>query len=95
MSEPQESWHLDKRVPISIIFTILMQLACFVWFASQMSYQVEANRANIEQLTTSVDSVRSDSVAQAIQLGRIEEILKNTSSSISRVERLLDEQRKN
>lgn len=94
MAEPQ-AWHLDKRVPLSIILTILLQLAVFIWFASQVTSQVETNKAAIEALAGEVKSVKNDAVTQAIQLGRIEAILENTNSSINRVERLLDGTKRN
>ena len=39
-----EQWHLDKRVPVAIIFAIIIQSAGGVWWASAMNermHQVE------------------------------------------------------
>lgn len=94
MAEPQ-AWHLDKKVPLGLIFTVLLQFAGFIWFASQVTSQVETNKAAIEALVSEVKGVKSDAVTQAIQLGRIEAILENTNSSINRVERLLDGTKRN
>lgn len=94
MSEPQ-AWHLDKKVPLGLIFTVLLQFAGFVWFAAQVTSQVETNKAAIEAIVDEVKGVKSDAVTQAVQLGRIEAILESTNRSINRVERLLDGQRNN
>lgn len=90
MSEPQESWHLSKSVPISIIIGLIMQFGGFIWFASQQAQQVETNAKAISELSLELKAVKTDAVTQAIQLGRIEAILENTNTSINRVERMLD-----
>jgi len=35
--EGGRQWHLDKRVPIALIFAIMMQSAAAVWWASGIS----------------------------------------------------------
>lgn len=35
------SWHLDKKVPISLIFAISVQLLAWVWVASGMNTRIE------------------------------------------------------
>lgn len=35
-------WHLDKRVPITLIVAILVQSAGFVWFISKMDSRIVA-----------------------------------------------------
>lgn len=34
-------WHLDKRVPISLIGALLLQTAGFVWWVSQTSARLD------------------------------------------------------
>jgi len=36
------NWHLDKRVPITLIAAILIQSAGFVWFISKMDSRIVA-----------------------------------------------------
>lgn len=36
-----DSWHLDKKVPISLIFAISVQLLAWVWVASGMNTRIE------------------------------------------------------
>ena len=38
----QDGWHLDRRVPISLIVTILLQTAGLVWWASGVENRVAA-----------------------------------------------------
>lgn len=35
-----QNWHLDKRVPIALIFTIVIQTAGLVWWASSLTERV-------------------------------------------------------
>jgi len=35
------SWHLDKRIPVAIIATLLVQTAGIVWWASNLNARVE------------------------------------------------------
>ena len=40
-------WHLDKRVPISIIATLFVQLAVGLWFVSKLESRVESLERNV------------------------------------------------
>lgn len=84
------SWHLSKSVPISIIIGFIMQFAGFVWFMSGMNAQVEVNKGSIVKIEQKLDSVGSTVQAQAVQFGRIEENIVATKHTLERIERLLD-----
>jgi hypothetical protein len=38
----EDGWHLDKKVPISIIAAMLVQLAAALWFVSKLDARVIA-----------------------------------------------------
>lgn len=43
-------WHLDKRVPVTLIITLLLQAAAGLWFAAKMDAHVAAlEESRIEQ----------------------------------------------
>lgn len=48
-------WHLDKKVPISIILTILMQGAAGLWFLASLRTDIELLKS-----TTAVQRERDD-----------------------------------
>jgi hypothetical protein len=59
MANRRASWHLEKGVSISIILALLIQIAgfgvCamkFVWFASEITKQVEQNTSDINVMKT-------------------------------------------
>lgn len=43
-----EQWHLDKRVPIALIFAIMIQSAGGVWWASAMNERMAQVERRIE-----------------------------------------------
>ena len=38
---PSEGWHLDKKVPLGLIFTILLQAAMVIWAIADIKKDVE------------------------------------------------------
>jgi len=69
----QDSWHLDKRVPLALILTSLLQIVSIVWIAAQMNADIATNKENIQRLDSNVVTLQREANAQAVQLGRIEE----------------------
>lgn len=50
MNETKESWHLDKKVPISLIVVLLMQGAAGLWAIADIKKDVELLKAaQVEQ----------------------------------------------
>lgn len=43
--QPENHWHLDKKVPISIILAILFQALCGVWLIADIKKDVELLKA--------------------------------------------------
>jgi hypothetical protein len=41
MSEDDKRWHLDRKVPIAIILTLIAQTGSFVWWAGRLDNRVE------------------------------------------------------
>lgn len=46
---PQENWHLDKKVPISIIVALFMQTIVFVYVGTTWKSDVDARLTAIEK----------------------------------------------
>jgi Tfp pilus assembly protein PilO len=86
----EEGWHLDKRVPVSIIVVLFAQLAGGIWMFATMNSQIQKNTADIARVERSVDLITSTSQTQAIQLGRIEEQVAGLRADIQRLLRVLD-----
>lgn len=70
-AEPSDGWHLDKKVPISIIVAILIQFGGGLWFVSRLDARIialeaaqvmQADRDNRQDssLNNSLTLLRSD-----------------------------------
>ena len=83
-------WHLDKRVPISIICAILAQTVAVVWFLAGVQAQVadHERRMTIQERSTEGRIMRD--MAQEGRLARIEEGIRSLLDTASRLERRID-----
>jgi hypothetical protein len=63
---PQESWHLDKKVPIAMIFAILTQFAGVIWFFADIKRDVELLKADSVVLHQR-DTMITDSLKDALK----------------------------
>lgn len=76
-------WHLDKRVPIALILTLLAQSAGAIWWASSVNSRI----AQLESRVSVTESIRVDMI-ETKQLARI------TAERLRRIEDKLDEMQK-
>lgn len=56
MNRP-ENWHLDKRVPLALIFTIFIQTAGLVWWASSLSERVHTLERRVDAASPQGDRI--------------------------------------
>jgi hypothetical protein len=63
-----EAWHLDKRVPIALIVTLVLQTGGMVWWAASL-------QATVSQQGQAIAALRSGEAARAIEERRISEAL--------------------
>lgn len=72
-TQAENHWHLDKRVPIALIVTILMQTAGMGIWVGSIQARVEANERAI-----------MDNADTAERLARIEAILERVERRLDR-----------
>lgn len=78
----EREWHLDKKVPIAMILTIILQTGTFVWFAARLDHRVEALEKS-EARATSSAPVHAD------RLTRVEVKLEGVQEGITEIKRLI------
>jgi hypothetical protein len=78
MIDDDKRWHLDKKVPIALIITIVMQTGCFIWWAASLSERVN---------TLERDALRSAPYAERIV--RLETRMESIADGILEIKRLL------
>ena len=76
MSAPtKESWHLDKKVPLSLIFALLIQAAMVIWAVADIKKDVEILKSRVtaqQDRDDRQDKSMSDAVQQFVS--RLERI---------------------
>ena len=90
MAEPvddKESWHLDKRFPLALIVTIIIQSGAAVWFAAGLSHAVDANAKQIAKNELAISA--TDSIEP--RLVRVETDISYIRRSVDANTRLLTE----
>lgn len=67
-----ESWHLSKSVPLSLIGAILCQTAALVWYVSSLDSTVTINARDIARHEVRIQAIEKTAQDQAIMLARID-----------------------
>jgi len=81
----EDSWHLSKSVPITLIFGLLVQGAAIVWTVSMMMSDIENNREEIIVLEKRIGRIEVSVQNQAVSLARIDENIKAIRSSVEKM----------
>ena len=76
MAAQNESWHLSKSVPISLILALIIQAAAIVWTVSNMSSTIDRNAMDIVRLDARTASLEKIVQDQAVAMARIDENIK-------------------
>ena len=66
-ARPLEGWHLDKKVPLGLIFTILAQAGMVIWAIADIKKDVELLKQDTASLHTR-DTQQSDNLRDAIKM---------------------------
>lgn len=97
MSEKVEAWHLDKRVPIALIGTLLIQTCAAIWWASALNSQVNSIDGRVRDLEAAEAGrpQRRDAIQQQLsdiksQMSALTERSKSTSESVGEVKRAVE-----
>ncbi len=81
----EESWHLSKSVPLTLIFAIFCQTVALIWFVAQLSGDVESAKSDIIRLETRTDSLESIVQNQAVTMARMDENIKAIRDAVERL----------
>lgn len=97
-TEETGAWHLDKRVPVALIFAIIIQTATAVWWVSGVSHRVDSAISVNDQQNDRIQAVEDAANSQAVstatttaQLAAMRETLTELKSSIAETNQLLRE----
>ena len=80
-----DSWHLNKSVPITLIFGLIVQGAAIVWTVYMMMSDIEDNSEEIIALEERMGRLETSVQSQAVSLARIDENIKAIRSSVEKM----------
>ena len=81
-SDKEDQWHLDKKVPLSLIFAMLVQAAMVIWAIADIKKDVEVLKAAMVQ---QIDRDNRQDRATFDAVGLVREDIKEVKSMISRI----------
>lgn len=76
MMQQSQDWHLNKSVPLTLVFAIVVQTFAIVWYMSQLDSAVQQNEINIVRVQTEVGIIERTVQSQAVSMARIDENIK-------------------
>lgn len=79
-------WHLDKKVPVSIIAAIIMQTFAMGWWISAANADIDALKSGIQELKT-------EAKERAVKIDKLIELdveIRNLRATMVRIEGILD-----
>ncbi len=85
-SVTQESWHLDKKVPIALIFTMAIQTVGVIWWAASLSTRVDHQERQISGLVVSDQQAKQEARRIGEWLSRVDERIAAQTELLRRVE---------
>ena len=86
MPQILQHWHLDKKVPIALIFAIFLQAVAVVWWGSGINASIDEHARALQSLHAAEQvRIRDERVLEG-RLSRMEAQLSSINSSLARIE---------
>lgn len=81
----EDSWHLSKSVPITLIVGLITQGAAIVWTVSMMMSDIDKNAQELRKVEIRLTKVEDAVHAQAVSMARIDENIKAIRGFVERI----------
>jgi hypothetical protein len=69
----EESWHLSKSIPLTLIFAIVCQTIALIWFVASLRNDVDIATRELVRQDTRISNLESVVQTQAVAMARIDE----------------------
>lgn len=86
----KEGWHLDKKIPLSIILALLIQTAVLLMWGARLEQRVTTTELTTANHTIVIEAMRSNQSDTKATLARIDERLAATSDGVKEIKAKLD-----
>ena len=80
-----DHWSLDRKVPVAIIITLILQIVGFAWYAAKLDARVEEQAARLAKTEAQILVIDRDARDFGVRMARIEE---KTGAMLNILERL-------
>lgn len=87
---PGYNWQLDKRVPIALILSILVQTAGGVWYAAKQDARVEVLEIKARDLVESDKKTADTVISMRETLAGMKPTIDAVKVTLERIERAVD-----
>lgn len=85
MTTKEDSWHLSKSVPVTLIVGLITQGAAIVWTVSMMMADISDNREDIMNVQERVGRLEDAVHEQAVSMARIDENIKAIRQAVEKM----------
>ena len=85
MTSKEDSWHLSKSVPVTLIVGLITQGAAIVWTVSMMMADISDNREDIVNVQERVGRLEDAVHEQAVSMARIDENIKAIRQAVEKM----------
>lgn len=86
-----EAWHLDKKIPISLILYLIVQTATIVWYGARLDQNLDGVMDRTSKLEIWRDAQNGTEAKTEAHLSVLDERSKNESETLRRIEDKLEE----
>lgn len=90
----QQAWHLDKKVPITIVTALVVQTLALVWQASALNSAVKENADNLTETIKRVSDMETRERETGKMMAKVETMLENLQHTVYRIDNALDERQR-
>lgn len=85
--KPDNHWHLDKRVPLALIFALALQGAGGVWWASTANERLAQVERRLESFATRSEAMQSTINQQGQSIAVLVSRIEDTNRNLDRIGR--------
>ncbi len=85
------SWHFDRRIPLALILTIVLQTGAAIWWASSVNSFMDKSREEALAISSRVKAVEGANNDVNLKLVRFETLLEGVTERLREQNGLLTE----
>lgn len=94
VDEMKEGWHLDKKVPLSIIVALLVQTATLIIWGTKLDSRVATVEQSVNSHTLTIETMKQTQNQISVGLARIEERQIISGEVVKEIRERLDDRKK-